>query len=278
MDTENSQCLLSSSSSLPQQQNQVESYIGNYVTLISNCDLRYDGLLGYVNLQDWILVLQNGRGSNGFYVMPSNQVFEYIVFNGIYLKKILVQPSSTRYGYGVSPKGAKIHQKVPLISNENIEKPQATTDSEASSVNGSVNDRSLIASNPLAQPQFPGSYPFAQPQFPGSNYYDPRSLPNYGLLNQAPTNNASEAMLTPTNPSQSFFTIVPPNFGRYYSETVNQNFKNYKLWGPSRNNNQKDETARNPLDPIERPYHPFGPIERPLDYSEEIYNYIQSGF
>lgn len=129
------------------------------------------------------------------------------------LQSILVKPHSTRYGYGFSPKGTKLHQKVPLLSNENLEKPkkpQATKDSEASSVDRLVNDRLLIASNPLAQPQFPGSNLFAQPQFPGSNYYDPRSLPNYGLLNQAPICNASEPMLTPTNPSESFFTTVPP--------------------------------------------------------------------
>lgn len=183
------------------------------------------------------------RNKNGFQIMPSNEVYDYIVFNGteikvsvinfensrqkhfqrfliihptfdvflaknsnflvlcvpLILQNILVKPPSTR----CLPKGAKIHQKVPLISNEKLEKPEkpeATNDLDASS----VIDRYHIASNP-----------FAQPQFPVSNLYDHRSNYVYqplpcGLLNQAPIYNASELMFTPTNPSQSFFTTFPP--------------------------------------------------------------------
>ncbi|KFK28592.1 hypothetical protein AALP_AA7G017600 [Arabis alpina] len=210
METETSQC---SSLSSPNPQNPQE-YIGCFVTLISKCDLRYDGVIYKLNLDDWRIGLQNvrcygteERGKNGLHIMPSNVVFEWVIFNGLQLKNVLVKP-----------KGANIRQNVPLITNGNLEKPekpQATTDSEVSLVTRSVNDRLQIASNPYVQPQLPGSnyfdplslpygllnqapiynalYPSAQPQLPGSYYYDPQSLP-YGVLNQAPIYNASNPL------------------------------------------------------------------------------------
>lgn len=96
--------------------------------------------------------------------------------------------------------GAKIRQEVPLISNEELSsKTQATTDSYSSSVlKAPLND---IASDPLAQPQYLGSY-----------FYDPwfnpayQSMPDYGELYQAPMKSPSGLLITP----QSFFTTFPP--------------------------------------------------------------------
>lgn len=95
-----------------------------------------------------------------------------------------------------NPNGANIRQKFP----ENLIKPQATTDSNAYSDMGSVNDRFYIPSNPIAQY---ASNPIAQPQFPGSYYYDAYAYNS--MLKQAHIDVASSP-----NPSQSFFTTFPP--------------------------------------------------------------------
>lgn len=101
--------------------------------------------------------------------------------------------------------GAKIRQKLQLISNEKLIKQQATTDSNAFSVNGSANDGFHIA--------------FDQPQFPSSYFYDPyvHQYVPYGVLNQAPLNAASSLNLPVSSASeltfsatQSFFTTFPP--------------------------------------------------------------------
>lgn len=38
----------------------VEAYIGSFVTMISNTDLRYEGIICFLNIQDSTLGLQNG--------------------------------------------------------------------------------------------------------------------------------------------------------------------------------------------------------------------------
>ncbi|CAH2078544.1 unnamed protein product [Thlaspi arvense] len=156
--------------------------------------------------------------------------------------------------------GAKISQKVPLISSD-------------------------IASNLLAH----------QPQLYAPNFYDPwfnyayhQTMP-YGVLHQAPPppiNAASELVFAPL----SFFTTFPPvpislrqSSGGFEFEALSKNFKQYEVWNRQENNNQTasnnkeavDNTndgsfymiSRNPFDPIGRPCNTFGNIER-LDEHE----------
>ncbi|ESQ55438.1 hypothetical protein EUTSA_v10027154mg, partial [Eutrema salsugineum] len=222
-----------------------------------------------------------GRNNIGFQIAPSYDVYNYIIFRGTEIKEyVLVKPpptSSTLCGYGCLARGvtcskhshatkpplpiifsshnhqhgAKIRQKVPLISNEELSsKTQATTDSYSSSFKEPVND---IA-----------SYPFDQPQYPGLNFCDPcsipayQSMPDHGALYQAP-------MKSPSGSN-----------GGIEFEALSKNFKQFELWEPQENNNQTDANtidgssymiSRNPFDPIGKPCNPCGPIARPVKHN-----------
>ncbi|AEE84171.1 putative protein [Arabidopsis thaliana] len=245
----------------------VEAYIGSFVTLIANFDIRYEGILCFLNLQESTLGLQNvvcygteGRNQNGVQIPPDTKIQNYILFNGNNIKEIIVQPPTWGLARGstcsksclapnpplpiiVSPNNRsddKILQQFPLISNENLIQPQAKTESNAFSVNGSVNDRFPIAS---------------QPQFP-SYFYDPyvyQSMP-YAELSQAPiwTNIMHD--------SSAFKNSV-----RYDFEAMTKNAKQYNIWGPSQT---KEEESSKPTYNIDGSSYkisrtPFEPIGRP---------------
>ncbi|KAL1224722.1 Decapping 5-like protein [Cardamine amara subsp. amara] len=288
MESESSQYPLLSSSSTPPQ-NPIEAFIGSFVTLISNYDLRYEGVLCYINLQDSTLGLQNvmcygteERTQNGFQIHPINIFYDYILFRGIDIKEVLVK---TQCGYNggyysclareaiiskqchdattpplplmvspYNPNGAKIPQKYPLIYNENlITPPQAMTDSSAYSVMGPVNDGLYSA-----------SYPFAQPQFLPGSYYHDNSMLHQAHINAAPS----------SNQFQSFFTTFPPPpismpqiNGRVDFEV--KNFRQFKLWDPPKRKEEESAKAAN---------NPFGPIASPVKHTEEISNNLQRSF
>ncbi|EFH46250.1 hypothetical protein ARALYDRAFT_329610 [Arabidopsis lyrata subsp. lyrata] len=257
----------------------VEAYIGSFVTMISNTDLRYEGIICFLNIQDSTLGLQNvicygteGRNTNGFQVPPYNKVYDYILFNGNDFKEIIVKPPTCGYCLAigstcskaclatkpplpiiVSPNnrsGAKILQQLPLISNENLIIPQATTESNAFSVNGSVNDRLHIAS---------------QQRYPGSYFYDPyvyQSMP-YDGLNQAPINASSLSNLTESSASEMTSAASKSLFTTFLPAPISQNsgglqhMGSFHIQGSRENMGNIDGSSymisRNPFEPIGRP-------------------------
>ncbi|KAL0873795.1 hypothetical protein Bca101_023500 [Brassica carinata] len=293
METESSQYALALSSSslpsLPRYQNP-ESYLGSFINLVSN----YKSFLRHLNPHELALCLQNvicngieNRNNNGFEAPP------HVVFKKTQIKKLMLAlPSSfTHYGYGCFAREATLSKRSPhattpplplisssynqnnaerrqkaplLISNEELNKPQDTTDSDASTLNGSLNEVLQIA----------------LPQYSGSDLYDLWYMPCGEYINhQAPPSYAasSELVFAP----QSFFatfgplpiSTVPIDEGLDLEEMA-KNFKQYELWGGTQENNNQDDVntidgsssviSRSPFDPIGRPCNPFGPIERPF--------------
>ncbi|KAG5413449.1 hypothetical protein IGI04_001016 [Brassica rapa subsp. trilocularis] len=305
METESSQyalALSSSSSSLPPHYQNPESCIGSFINLASS----YRSFLRHLNPHGLALGLQNvicyGTDNKN-----DNGVPPYVVFKKTQIKKIIVTlPSSFKhYGYGclareatlskrsshaTSPplpfifsscnhNGAKRRQKAPLlISNGELNIPQDTPHSDASSVNGSPSEVLQIA----------------LPQYSGSDLCDPWYMPCGEHINhQAPPTYAASSELVFA--SQSFFAnfgpipiSYPPIDEGLDLEELTNNFKQYELWGGPQENNNLDDVntidgssyviSRSPFDPIGRPCNPFGPIERPLPHLPSSCELADLGF
>ncbi|WZZ24929.1 hypothetical protein YC2023_008330 [Brassica napus] len=224
------------------------------------------------------------NNDNGFQVPP------YVVLKKTQIKKLIVTlPSSfTHYGYGClareatlskrSPhattqplpfiyssfnhNGAKRRKKAPLlISNGELNKPQDTTDSDASSVNESLSEVLNIA----------------LPQYSGSGLYDICLVVNTLIIK----------LLLHTLPPPSSCLLLKIDEGLDLEELTN-NFKQYELWGGPQENNNLDDVntidgssyviSRSPFDPIGRPCNPFGPIERPLPHLPSSCELADLGF
>mmetsp|Transcript_14397 Transcript_14397/g.15599 ORF Transcript_14397/g.15599 Transcript_14397/m.15599 type:complete len:112 (+) Transcript_14397:72-407(+) len=82
-------------------------YIGSKISLISNSNIRYEGILYTINTQESTIALQSVRsfGTEGRKVPeipPSSEIYDFIIFRGQDIKDLTVLEGSGA-GQGASP-------------------------------------------------------------------------------------------------------------------------------------------------------------------------------
>ncbi|KAL3582080.1 hypothetical protein D5086_016412 [Populus alba] len=149
-----------------------DSYIGSLISLTSKSEIRYEGILYNINTEESSIGLKNvrsfgteGRKKDGPQILPSDKVYEYILFRGSDIKDLQVKSSPPVQSF------PPINND-PAIIQSHYPRPVSISTSLPSAVSGSLND--------LGSNNGPGGLPggLAMPMYWQSYYAPPNGLPH----------------------------------------------------------------------------------------------------
>ncbi|CAH1416852.1 unnamed protein product [Lactuca virosa] len=221
-----------------------DTYIGSLISLTSKSEIRYEGILYNINTEESSIGLRNvrsfgseGRKKDGPQIMPSEKVYEYILFRGSDIKDLQVKtsppvqqptqplnsdPAIIQSHY---PRPTLTPSTLPATANTNSFLDQTTPNAQLGYPGMPLYqpDGNMASwgpsppppnSNSLQMPMYwPGFYPqsmYRPMQYPNFNSPLPGGLPNLPEYSSSllPTSASSATLLGSTLPSS--LPPVPP--------------------------------------------------------------------
>ncbi|CAH9085739.1 unnamed protein product [Cuscuta epithymum] len=228
-----------SSSSAPRSGASPDSYVGSLISLTSKSEIRYEGILYNINTEESSIGLRNvrsfgteGRKKDGPQVLPSDKVYEYILFRGSDIKDLQVKASPPV-------------QSMPQINNDpaiiqsHYPRPPTTSSNLPPAVSTPLTD---LNSQPTQAPNAPPLYqpggnfsPWAsshltQQTASGSGLGMPMYWPGfYGTPNGLPQLNQQPLLRPPPGLS------IPPSMPQMQYSAFNSSIPSGGLGLPSSN-------------------------------------------
>ncbi|KAL4569301.1 hypothetical protein LXL04_024937 [Taraxacum kok-saghyz] len=214
-----------------------DSYIGSLISLTSKSEIRYEGILCNINTDESSIGLSNvrsfgteGRKKDGPQFMPSDKVYEYILFRGSDIKDLQVKSSQP-----VQP-SQPINSDPAIIQSHYPRPPTVSTTAGPTTHNLGQPGSTYPGGLPLYQPGGNmGSWaPSPPPPLPNTNTSVPSMYwPGY-YPPPPPQLHQQQSLPRPPPPSQAGLPMPPPSL-QYptfnppltTSEPPNANFPDY---------------------------------------------------